>query len=495
MLFLASLLLLNSAQAEPVLVPALTAETGADASRVAEFYEVLVGELGRSGFEVVNAAALAEKGLSVENCATSPTCVPTLFSSWSAPIAVVGAVRIVGDRERITLRFYVPRERSPAKVFQVDIRDGEAWTNAERVSVLIDALLTLVDSEYAAPEPVTGQAVMVLEDEGEPSAAPAPAAPAEEPPPAPPEEQTDEVQAFLDAEDAGEAPAEPAPPRTAAPTTKPMTPEEQAEADAAERDEMGLDNLTYRIYRKSGVEQRRWVQTRKPRDGRGAIEVSGGLASGDVHRQYDVRIAMRQDGFKEIGRYESDIVRADYAKHINFAFGYNMGQWWEFSFQAGLQATKKSLSSGWEMYDSDNQVIKCPEPDMCTSDHGGPVTAYQGIVSPRVRFFALPLGPVKLYTSGGLKLVIMDGFHVTDLNVVDYPDKPGRTLFGWFGGGGVMVDPQDYLGLFAEVEYIGWLVNTDRQVVSSGQAPRFIPGRPDQVGFLLRPTVGLQYRF
>ncbi len=143
MLFLASLLLLNSAQAEPVLVPALTAETGADASRVAEFYEVLVGELGRSGFEVVNAAALAEKGLSVENCATSPTCVPTLFSSWSAPIAVVGAVRIVGDRERITLRFYVPRERSPAKVFQVDIRDGEAWTNAERVSVLTTSISML----------------------------------------------------------------------------------------------------------------------------------------------------------------------------------------------------------------------------------------------------------------------------------------------------------------------------------------------------------------
>ena len=487
MLYLASLLFLNSAQAEPVLVPALTAETGAEAPRVAEFYEVLVGELRRSGFEVVNAAALAEKGLAVENCATSPTCVPTLFASWAAPIAVVGAVRTVGDRERITLRFYVPRERSPAKVFQVDIREGESWTNVERVSVLIDALLTLVDSEYSAPEPVTGRAVMVLDDEGEPSAE---AAPVAEPPEAPSDTSTEDVQAFLDAEDAGEAPVEPEPPKAAAPTTKPMTPVEKAEADAAERVEMGLDNLTYRIYRKSGVEQRRWVQTRKPRDGRGAIELSGGLASGDVHRQYDVRIAMRQDGFQEIGRYESDIVRADYAKHINFAFAYNVGQWWELSFQAGLQATEKSLTSGWEMYDSDNQVVETD-----ADDHGGPVTAYQGIVSPRVRFFALPLGPVKVYTTGGLKLVIMDGFHVSDLNVVDYPDKPGRTLFGWFTGGGVMVDPQDYLGIFAEVEYIGWLVNTDRQVVSSGTAPRFIPGRPDQVGFLLRPTVGLQYRF
>jgi hypothetical protein len=264
---------------------------------------------------------------------------------------------------------------------------------------------------------------------------------------------------------------------------------------------MGLDNLTYRIYRKSGVEQRRWVQTRKPRDGRGAIEVSGGVAFGDVRRQYDVRIALRQDGFREIGRYESDIVGSNcgdpckpstpYDKHINFAFAYNVGQWWELSFQAGLQATEKRLSTGWEMYESGNPVPIQTDYD----NHGGPVTAYQGIVSPRVRFFALPLGPVKVYTSGGLKLVIMDGFHVTDLDVVDYPDKPGRTLFGWFTGGGVMVDPQDYLGIFAEVEYIGWLVNQDRQVVSSGQAPRFIPGRPDQVGFLLRPTVGLQYRF
>ena len=489
MLFLACVLLLNAAQAEPVLVPALTAETGADAPRVAEFYEVLVGELGRSGFEVVNAAALAEKGLAVESCATSPTCVPKLFSSWTAPIAVVGAVRSVGDRERITLRFYVPRERSPAKVFQVDIREGETWTNVERVSVLIDALLTLVDSEYSAPEAVTGQPVTVLEDHGESAASPPAVAPAE-PSPAAPEAPTAEVQAFLHAEDTGNAPAELVPPKAAAPTTKPMTPAEQAEANYSERDQMGLDNLTYKIYRKSGVEQRRWVQTRKPRNGRGAIEVSGGLATGDVHRQYDVRIAMRQDGFQEIGRYESDIVRADYAKHLNFAFGYNVGQWWELSFQAGLQATEKSLTSGWEMYDSDNQVIQTE-----ADDHGGPVTAYQGIVSPRVRFFALPLGPVKVYTSGGMKLVIMDGFHVTDLNVVDYPDKPGRTLFGWFTGGGVMVDPQDYLGIFAEVEYIGWLVDTDRQVVSSGQAPRFIPGRPDQVGFLLRPTVGLQYRF
>ena len=100
-----------------------------------------------------------------------------------------------------------------------------------------------------------------------------------------------------------------------------------------------------------------------------------------------------------------------------------------------------------------------------------------------------------MYGMGGIQLLIADGFHVPDLQQVDYPDHPSKTLFGASYGGGIMVDPQSYLGIFAEFEAVNWVGSASREVGSTGQAPRFIPAVPTQYGLVLRPTVGIQYRF
>jgi len=491
-------------QAEPVLVPAFTAQSEAEAQRAPEFYEVLVSELSRSGYEVKGTEEISQKlGTFVEGCANSPRCVPAMFEAWSSPIALVGAVTTVGDRQRVTVRFYVPRERSPAKVFQVDLRPEESWTTAQRVPVLVDALLTLVDSEYSAPDPVSTQPVQQLQDE---SLGPVVEG-SEEPEAAPADEG--ELEDFLSSEDvleeeapASEAPASeegadasevvPAEPVAEAP---PETAIERAEREEAERLEMGLNQRMYRKYVDSGEKAERWLQTRKPRNNTGSIEVSGGMSSGDLHRQYDVRVALSEDGFAELGRYESDIFRADYGdygKHINVALGYNIGEYIEVSFLGGIQAAKKTMSSGWELYASDLNTSDLVDVD---NHNHGTVNAYQGVISPRLRLFLLPVGPVKVYGMGGMQLLIADGFHVPDLQRVDYPDHPSKTLFGASYGGGVMVDPQSYLGIFAEFEVVNWLGSGSREIGSTSQAPVYIPTTPEQYGLVLRPTVGIQYRF
>ena len=496
MLLLASMLALQpTVQAEPVLVPAFTAKSEVEAQRAPEFYEVLVSELSRSGYEVMGTEGISQKlGTFVEGCANSPRCVPAMFQAWSAPIALVGAVTTVGERQRVTVRFYVPRERSPAKVFQVDLRPGEAWTTAQRVPVLVDALLTLVDSEYSAPDPVSTQPVHLLQDESlgpvmEPSGEPAAAL-----------EDEDELDDFLGSEDvlqdedfSSEDPGtleEPAADPVA--EAPPETPIERAERQETERLEMGLGHRMYRKYVASGEKAERWLQTRKPRIKTGSLEVSGGMSKGDLHRQYDVRVAISQDGFTELGRYESDIVREDYGKHINVALGYNIGEYIEVSFLGGIQAAEKSMTSGWELYASDLNASDYVGKEK--HDHGT-VNAYQGVISPRLRLFLLPVGPVKVYGMGGIQLLIADGFHVPDLQQVDYPDHPSKTLFGASYGGGIMVDPQSYLGIFAEFETVNWVGSASREVGSTGQAPRFIPAVPTQYGLVLRPTVGIQYRF
>ena len=499
MLLLASMLALQpTVQAEPVLVPAFTAQSEAEAQRAPEFYEVLVSELSRSGYEVMGTEEISQKlGTFVEGCANSPRCVPAMFDSWSSPIALVGAVTTVGDRQRVTVRFYVPRERSPAKVFQVDLRPEEAWTTAQRVPVLVDALLTLVDSEYSAPDPVSTQPVQQLQDES--------LGPVVEGSEETTAADEDELADFLGSEDvleeeapvsdateseeAAESSEEMAEPVDEAP---PETALERAEREEAERLEMGLGHRMYRKYVDSGEKAERWLQTRKPRNKTGSIDVSGGMSSGDLHRQYDVRVAISQDGWSELGRYESDIVRADYGKHINVALGYNIGEYIEVSFLGGIQAAKKTMSSGWELYASDLNTSDLVDVD--NHDHGT-VNAYQGVISPRLRLFLLPVGPVKVYGMGGMQLLIADGFHVPDLQRVDYPDHPSKTLFGASYGGGVMVDPQSYLGIFAEFEVVNWLGSASREIGSTGQAPVYIPTVPQQYGLLLRPTVGIQYRF
>jgi len=99
MLLLASMLALQpTVQAEPVLVPAFTAKSEVEAQRAPEFYEVLVSELSRSGYEVMGTEGISQKlGTFVEGCANSrrgasasTPCRESSLATWVCTTATPG---------------------------------------------------------------------------------------------------------------------------------------------------------------------------------------------------------------------------------------------------------------------------------------------------------------------------------------------------------------------------------------------------------------------
>ncbi len=505
-------LLLGIAEAAPVLVPDFTTGTAADSQRAEGLYLDLLTELQRTQFEAVDGATLSLRaGGALENCANSATCVPALFEAWPAPLAIVGAVTTVGDRQRLTLRLYLSNSRSPNKVYQVELRPGEDWTTVHRVSSLANALMVLHDPDWRAPEPSYPAGARLLEEEDlsvpEDTDQSAEEVFAED---AAIIEEV-EVAAFLEEEDVSE-PADPLLEELEGPQDdEDETAEEPdffdgaaaEESDEEENDvtadgsvipdweDSGIDPLSYRFFVRSGLDLDEWVRTRKPHTGPGNVELHLGMSIGDVMRTYDQRVAFADTG-EQLGIYESDVVANGQGQHIALGFGIHIGSWAELSFLAGLQNTTKYLDSGWQTFSEDA--------DSFTEINSGstqydPVSSIQGILEPRFKAYLLPYGPLKVYGLAGAHVSVYDEYEVPDQEPLSFPGRHGVTLFGWLAGAGMLFDAQTHLGIFAEVTYVGWISEEAEFRYTDGISVSGIPGAPIQVGYVIRPSAGIQYRF
>lgn len=217
------------------------------------------------------------------------------------------------------------------------------------------------------------------------------------------------------------------------------------------------------------------------------LEIFRGALHGDIVRTYDVRVALESSTLEQVGVYERDI----YAEGVGFEFGAAVGftpsPWLDFSALFSVMSEAKEMTTGWASFDGN--ILQ----DSDVYEHDT-TRSLSTVIEPRMRLYLIPVSWMKLYALSGITVRFSDAYTVPDLNVVDYPDRPSWTMVGWMVGGGLMFDPHDRLGIFLETPWVHWFHAGDSYSTQSGVLPPIMPGAVNQTGWILRGSLGLQFR-
>jgi len=530
---LLSLLMLSltpSASADTVLVPAFAAESSDDAEAALLAHTILVEALEEAGHTVIGPDALRHRaGSIVTDCALNAACVPALFSSWSAGLAVVGETYPDGANAGVATQVFTASQDRAVAIMDHPIIDND-WPGVLRIIEVVDQNSggdPLVEETPENPVPQFEEVndssldidvlmdelsvpTLIEYDEDEPS--PEVDEVEDEVTPVPVEsiEQVDEVSTL-------EEPVTVAELMDDTPTEVPEDVQEQEQQPSADteieevvfedvaqpeepelpeivhvsRRDSGLGPALYAMYSRSSSPLERWLESWKPHLNSGAIEVQAGTLMGDVSRSYDVRVALdSSQDLPTIGIQTRDIYHDGQGLHASMGFTYAANPWLELSALVGVRVATKSLSTGWSTQDSSGSVL---DSDIFGEGVEG-VQSVEGLIEPRLRFYVLPVSPIKLYGLVGVTVRVSDGYSVEDLNAVDYPDRRSLTMFGQMLGGGLMIDPNETLGIYVEVPWVRWLEEADRSETSEGVSAQLPFEELIRNGWVIRGTVGLQFR-
>ena len=539
---------IQSAQAGTVLLPAFMPESAEDKAHADRFHDTLLIELVASGHAAIGQDALRKRvGQIVDSCALTVDCPEKLFAAWPAPVAIVAEVYADGNDMGVVTSIYASGSSAPIRVFDQTVQMGQEWVGVADLMEVINSLMpeeveedgvlalleedianvTAVQAEGVAEEAVeagividrsaqTGE-VTPLTDEGildllglgdEP---PTPevdpfdvfgevveAEVVEEPADDRIyEEEVLEVEDLID-EDAGvlleiavadEGPEvsevfeEPA-------IEQPLTsePVERVDnRDLPDRKALNLDPILYGALKRSDRGLESWLHRMRPHVNNGHFEIFGGAPYGDTVRTYDVRVALESSTLEQIGVYERDIYTEGVGFEFGGAIGFTPSPWVDFSALFSMMGGVKQLTTGWATIDGN--ILQ--DSDVYEHDSTRSLSA---LIEPRMRLYLVPVSWMKLYALGGITVRFADAYDVPDLNVVDYPDRPSWTMVGWMVGGGLMFDPHERLGIFVETPWVHWFQPGDNYSQESGVLPPIMPGSVNRTGWVLRGSVGLQFR-
>lgn len=217
----------------------------------------------------------------------------------------------------------------------------------------------------------------------------------------------------------------------------------------------GLPLKHRQAYDKSPLSPKDWLAEQRVRTHNFIVNFSSGVAFGDVTRRYDTRHGIYQanDELGVYGFYEYDSFHYDSGFQATVGIGFSPTWWLEMSLNGGVLLGSKELSTGWEQRHIDNPEEVLLEDELIQT----PITAAIAQIEPILRWYLVPVGPVKPYILTGASIRIFDGYYVPDLENVDYNDQPGGVHIGPMGGGGIAFDSLSPVSVFAEIPYTYYL--------------------------------------
>ncbi|GEM_PF-5734086 len=471
------LLWTSVAHADDVLVPEFTPETISDFGNAFVVYQSLTDDLESRNVSFVDADRIRNiSGDRGDACAETDDCPAVLFGDWDAHYAVVGFVGGADTGElRIVVEIHDAVNSTPVWRVDEQVPDAGLYDFTGRVADQLVELLELVapvdDGALVIggllDEPVDGPdetaSLDDLLDEAFNTSAPEPELPTFEPEPLPEPDSQPGVE-----------------------TERPT----MISGSKAEREQLGVGERGYRAYLNSDLPKEMWLDKAKVRSGMFTVTLAGGYGLGDVSRSYDVRVAATYPDYEVTETYQADGLISDGDLTGSVSLGYHAASWVELGVSAGLQQGKHYANTGYEYYMVDG------ESGPAAGGALDPAVAWAAILQAYGRFYAVGYGTVKPYALLLAGAQIHDGLEVPPDGELTYPSRPGATLISGGAGGGLMIDANDHVGFFVEVP-ISFLFGDD--ITLEGTQTELIQDVPtpmgDSVGYVLRPSLGVQTRF
>ena len=148
-----------------------------------------------------------------------------------------------------------------------------------------------------------------------------------------------------------------------------------------------------------------WLAEQRVRTHNLIVNFSSGVAFGDVTRRYDTRHGIYQanDELGVYGFYEYDSFHYDSGFQATVGIGFSPTWWLEMSLNGGVLLGSKELSTGWEQRHIDNKGEVLLEDELIQT----PITAAIAQIEPILRWYLVPVGPVKPYILTGAQSVFL----------------------------------------------------------------------------------------
>jgi len=455
--------------AEPLLVPEFTPASPSDFALAGMLGGQVRDRLLADGHIVLTEEVVAPVvGAALEGCANRPGCPADVLPRLPARLAVVTLIGRTPDGGLIGyVRLFVGADERPALARDLPILPGQEGLFVDQVSAAVRELLGMVGP---SADPVIMAAARLISGQGLPNAtAPRPVAP-----PAPNEDLDS-----LTPEDLDPAPVGPPPPGTL--DSRPLT-DILANTGIMPRHVLGSEQSL----RKSGVDPRDWVYRNSPHAGRLTVDVQAGLGIGDIERSADLRATLDAEGNQVESWYQEGPFYARRPRGGIFV-GYAPATMIDFGLFFGIQYSNRLLTTGVarQQTDGTTEIITNP---------AQPLQALQVLLQPRIRAYLVPLGPAKPYLFTAPEFRIFDAYKLEQSAVAPVYTVPrGGTMFGWCGGGGLMIDPGPIIGLFAEGAYTR-LFGERSDPQQSGVWSSPLPAPPIATHNTIAVSGGVQFR-
>lgn len=494
-----------AAASEPVLVPDFSSGTTEDWVVTNMVQSLVVNRLVSDGHIVITSevAGRVVPPDQLGACGPSPTCPQAVLPSLPARLAVVVTTWRNAGQLAGRVELFLVGTDLPAQVVDVPVVAGNEQIFASEVSRLTAAILQQIGPSpdgvlMAAARLIAGQPVQAAPV---PVVAPAPVvAPTPLPQPvviARPVEDPDDVAPLDDLDDPAPNPARPRPAPAPVPTVR------AKKGDGSAPHEGPLDPIladtgvhrrnlvgSERPFRKSGLDPRDWMYRAMPHAGRLVIQVSSGLAIGDVERT-GVFLVERSSGAQTNAFFEEGPAAARRVRGDLF-LGYAPATMFDFGVQAGLQYGARTITTGVIDVDAQGELVQARIEDPITA------AAVELYVQPRVRAYLVPLGPAKPYVFTGADLRVFDSYDIAPSGELVYLVPPAGMSPGWIGGGGLMIDPSPIVGLFAEGSYTRYFgvrsMPYQQQSPTLWGHPGVVAPLPTTQGITVVVSGGVQFR-
>lgn len=237
---------------------------------------------------------------------------------------------------------------------------------------------------------------------------------------------------------------------------------------------------------RSGLHPLDFIHRSTPHAGQAVIELRAGFGWGDVDRQVYFRDEVR-DGettnrwYREAPAEGTDFLGGGY-------IGYAPITALDFGVLFGFQYASRVVNAQTLTLTGPGDTPDREEPALSL------VQAIDVVVQPRVRLYAVALGPVKPYVVAGGELKRFQGYEVP----VEAIGPPGGWIPGAVGGLGVVLDPGPLVGFFAEGTYTLHFGPRTAEVTDSGPTEwQWLASEPplsDNLGGTITVTGGVQFR-
>ncbi len=441
--FCASLLGFASASAaEPLLVPEFTPASPGEFALAGMLGIQVRDRLLADGHIVLTEEVVAPVvGDALQNCAARPGCPSEILPRLPARLAVVSLIGRTPEGQLVAyVRLFVGADPRPMIGRDLLILPGQEYQFADEVSGVVRELLAMVGP---SPDAVLMAAARLISGQGLGEVTPRPVPVAAPAPPVQPDLEVVDLDTPIERERPAPAPSgrNSSDPPTGAPDSRPLD-EILADTGILPRHVRGSEQSL----RRAGLDPRDWVFKNSPHAGRLAFDVQAGLGMGDVERAADLRATLDVDGTQTETWYQEGPFYARRPRG-SVSIGYAPTTRVDFGLLFGVQHANRLLTTGFARKLEDGSVLVVANPPQT-------LQALQVLLQPRIRAYLVPLGPAKPYLFTAPEFRLFDAYKLDQGTTVPrYAVPPGGAMFGWCGGGGVMVDPGPIVGLFAEGAY------------------------------------------